>query len=177
LDTTPQSTQQHWRHIVLRPPVLVALSVGLVALVRIVWFVDLPLIEQVIRIPDDAFYYLVLARNFAESGSWTFDHMSTTSGFHPLHAFYLALVSAISGAAEFSTMLWASGLAAVVAMSRAAYLCAQIVSRSGWADIRAVCSRGGAYSAAGFDADEHRNGIAVGHLGGCVVLLERAPQE
>ena len=110
---------------------LVALSVGLVALVRIVWFVDLPLIEQVIRIPDDAFYYLVLARNFAESGSWTFDHMSTTSGFHPLHAFYLALVSAISGAAEFSTMLWASGLAAVVAMSWAAYLCAQMVSRSG----------------------------------------------
>jgi hypothetical protein len=110
--------------------VLVALTVGLVALVRVAWFANLPLIEQVVRIPDDAFYYLVLARNFAESGSWTFDHMSTTSGFHPLHAFFLAGISAMSGFASFPTMLWASGLASAGAMSLAAYLSAQIVSRS-----------------------------------------------
>ena len=31
-------------------------------------------------IPDDAFYYLRLASNFAHSGQWTFDGTSPTSG-------------------------------------------------------------------------------------------------
>ena len=44
-------------------------------------------------IPDDAYYYLVLARNFAESGRWTFDNgNSTATGFHLLHAYALSLL-------------------------------------------------------------------------------------
>ena len=42
-------------------------------------------------IPDDAFYYLTLARNYAALGSWTFDSgVSVTSGFHLLFAYLLA---------------------------------------------------------------------------------------
>lgn len=42
-------------------------------------------------VPDDAFYYMVLARNFVTLGQWTFDSgISLTSGFHPLHAYTLA---------------------------------------------------------------------------------------
>ncbi len=33
---------------------------------------------------DDAYYYLVTARNFVESGRFTFDGLSETNGFHPL---------------------------------------------------------------------------------------------
>ena len=44
---------------------------------------------------DDAYYYLVIARNFVESGRFTFDGVTETHGFHPLlfwlqtAAFYL----------------------------------------------------------------------------------------
>jgi hypothetical protein len=47
-------------------------------------------------VPDDAFYYLDLARHFAQSGTWTFDGgLSRTTGFQPLHAYVCALVSFI----------------------------------------------------------------------------------
>lgn len=47
---------------------------------------------QVQYIPDDAYYYLTLARNFSDFGQWTFDQgISQTSGFHPLFAYLLAL--------------------------------------------------------------------------------------
>lgn len=42
-------------------------------------------------IPDDAFYYLTLSRNFSSFGLWTFDSgISVTSGFHPLFAYLLS---------------------------------------------------------------------------------------
>jgi len=42
-------------------------------------------------IPDDAYYYLALARNFVNLGRWSFDSgVSLTSGFHLLHAYVLA---------------------------------------------------------------------------------------
>lgn len=48
---------------------------------------------QVQFTPDDAYYYLGLARNFVRTGAWTFDSgMSITSGFHPLLAYLLALI-------------------------------------------------------------------------------------
>ena len=46
---------------------------------------------QVQYIPDDAYYYFTLAKNFTNFGLWTFDSgHSVTSGFHPLLAFLLA---------------------------------------------------------------------------------------
>ncbi len=48
---------------------------------------------QVQYIPDDAYYYLTLARNFAVRGAWTFDSgVSTATGFHPLFAYALSLL-------------------------------------------------------------------------------------
>lgn len=42
-------------------------------------------------IPDDAYYYLTLARNFSSLGIWTFDSgVSVTSGFHLLFAYLLS---------------------------------------------------------------------------------------
>jgi hypothetical protein len=48
---------------------------------------------QVQYTPDDAYYYLGLARNFVRLGFWTFDSgVSTASGFHPLLAYILSLL-------------------------------------------------------------------------------------
>jgi|GEM_PF-778441 len=44
-------------------------------------------------IPDDAYYYLTLARNFTLYHTWTFDSgHSLTSGFHPFLAYILVLI-------------------------------------------------------------------------------------
>lgn len=56
----------------------------LAALVRL-WVAWQP-IESLVEknLPDDSFYYFVLARNLAESGQATVDGVSPTNGFHPL---------------------------------------------------------------------------------------------
>jgi len=47
--------------------------------------------ESIVQaIPDDAFYYLVLAKHFAASGTWTFDGVHPATGFHVLWAYLLA---------------------------------------------------------------------------------------
>src|SRR5882672_11990704 len=52
----------------------------------------LPLGQMTVFVPDDAFYYLVLAKHFAQLGRWTFDGTTNTTGFHLLHPYGLALV-------------------------------------------------------------------------------------
>ncbi|MDL1896608.1 hypothetical protein FBQ82_10060 [Anaerolineae bacterium CFX7] len=47
--------------------------------------------------PDDAYYYFQLAKNLTRFGTWTFDGgVSVTSGFHLIHAYWLALVFAVT---------------------------------------------------------------------------------
>lgn len=46
---------------------------------------------------DDAFYYLLIARNFADSGVPTFDGVNATNGFHPLWMLMLAAMYKVIG--------------------------------------------------------------------------------
>lgn len=46
---------------------------------------------------DDAFYYLLIARNFAETGVPTFDGIHATNGFHPLWMLMLAAMYKVAG--------------------------------------------------------------------------------
>src|SRR5262249_29204789 len=64
--------------------------VAAAALVRLALFLREPLAQQIGVIPDDAFYYLVAARHFAQLGVWTFDGLAPASGFHLLYAYLLA---------------------------------------------------------------------------------------
>ncbi|HVB81195.1 MAG TPA: hypothetical protein VNE82_14750 [Candidatus Binataceae bacterium] len=59
---------------------------------RIAWIAAGGDARIVTFVPDDAFYYLMPARNFSRLGFWTFDGVSTSTGFHPLYAYFLALV-------------------------------------------------------------------------------------
>ena len=71
--------------------------VSLLTIVLIVIF-DLRIIIgleiiQVQYIPDDAYYYLTLARNFSDMGLWTFDSgVSTATGFHLLFGYALSFL-------------------------------------------------------------------------------------
>lgn len=46
---------------------------------------------------DDSFYYLLIARHFAESGAITFDGVNPTNGFHPLWMVLLAGMYCVVG--------------------------------------------------------------------------------
>ncbi|WP_394826199.1 hypothetical protein [Pendulispora albinea] len=72
-------------------------ALGAIQLVCLVRFCRLPLDAKLARIPDDGFYYLNLADNFARRGEWTFDlGISHTTGFHPLYAWIAAALSQIT---------------------------------------------------------------------------------
>lgn len=77
---------------------------------------------------DDAFYYLLIARNFAQSGVPTFDGVNPTNGFHPLWMLMLAGMYRIigAGAGLFTQIVAAKSLelltlAAALAMCLMAY--------------------------------------------------------
>ena len=42
--------------------------------------------------PDDAFYYLILGRNFTLLHRWTFDGIAPATGFHLLWGYFIALI-------------------------------------------------------------------------------------
>jgi hypothetical protein len=48
--------------------------------------------ELITFIPDDAFYYLTIAKQKNEARIWTFDGVNSTSGFHFLHAKVLEMI-------------------------------------------------------------------------------------
>ena len=52
---------------------------------------------------DDAYYYVVVARNFVATGETTFDGISLTNGFHPLW-FWLQVAMFKAGVAGLSTV-------------------------------------------------------------------------
>jgi len=97
-------------------------AIAMLAVVNVVVF-DLTIIAadetlQVQYTPDDAYYYLVLAQNLLRWRTWTFDGgHSSTSGFHPLLAYLLALVYAVArpSSAEFVRYSLALGSIATAA--------------------------------------------------------------
>ncbi len=75
-------------------------------------------------IPDDAFYYLVPARNFATLGRWTFDGVEPSSGFHLLWGYLLAGFFHLAPHATLHTIFAVFGTLQVLLLTLAAYLLA-----------------------------------------------------
>jgi hypothetical protein len=74
--------------------------------------------QRVQFVPDDAFYYLTLVRNFVDQGQWTFDSgVSLTSGFHPLYAYALAAVYFLTHASTENFVTLAVLLSVTVALA------------------------------------------------------------
>jgi len=61
-----------------------------------------PLERLIVIVPDDAFYYLQIARNLAATGRSTADGFSATNGYHPL---WLAMVSSLAAVVADREML------------------------------------------------------------------------
>jgi hypothetical protein len=58
-----------------------------IIIAKLFYFATRVIKDPVSWLPDDAYYYLTLARNFHHLRRWTFDLVSATSGFHPLWAY------------------------------------------------------------------------------------------
>lgn len=66
----------------------------------VVWFSSAEYI--VTTVPDDAFYYLHIARNVSQGAGSTFDGISNTNGYHPLWLMMESAVSFLSGTFDYT---------------------------------------------------------------------------
>lgn len=96
---------------------------------RLVWLACLPDIDLIKFVPDDAFYYLILAKNFALEQRWTFDGHAPASGFHLLWAYLLAGVYFVFPHIGWQSLFIVSGVVCGIAFSAAAYFVAATVTR------------------------------------------------
>ncbi len=94
---------------------LVAMVAGLFAVARIVFG---PEPEFARRLPDDAFYYLGIARWVATKGVFSFDGGQTrTSGFHVLWMYLLLPLVRLAGRDERRLLALATGVSALVSLA------------------------------------------------------------
>lgn len=84
------------------------------------------------RVPDDAFYYLVLSRNFLETGRWTFDGIAPASGFHILFAYIVAGLYGLWPEAGLETVYAVVVLLNTVLVATAVYLLSRVAERLGF---------------------------------------------
>jgi hypothetical protein len=103
--------------------------VWLVMTLRVVLLVADSSDRYIRAVPDDAFYYFQLARNYAEHGSWTFDGVAPTTGFHPLYAYLLVALHAVAGDLDARSLLLVVGLVSALALGCAAAITATAASR------------------------------------------------
>lgn len=90
----------------------------------------LPFLIQ--SVPDDGFYYLVLAKNFAESGRWTFDGQTPASGFHLVFAYLASAVYYLVPAITFETIYTLSTLFNTALIGAAVYILCTINTSIGF---------------------------------------------
>lgn len=104
------------------PALVVGLLVAVVEIFRIGWLLHFPVGKMVQRIPDDAFYYLVLAHNFASQHRWTFDGIAPASGFHLIWGYLLAFIFKLAPSIGFKQIFTLGAAIEACAMGFAAGL-------------------------------------------------------
>lgn len=80
--------------------------------------------------PDDAFYYLQAARNFAETGRWTFDGIEPSSGFHILHGYLLALGALLADTPPFWVVFFIVSAGQILVLTLAIWLIVRTLRNS-----------------------------------------------
>lgn len=101
-----------------------------VGLARVGWLALQSDARLVTMVPDDAFYYIVLAQNFAAAGGWTFDGVAPATGFHLLWGYLLAGVQWALGNPDWRGLFLTGAALSAVAVAGAAGLVAATARRS-----------------------------------------------
>lgn len=98
-----------------------------ILLIRVFYFYISDDKQLISVIPDDAFYYLVLAQNRVEYGFWTFDGTAPASGFHLLYAYSLSAIYALFGKLDWRTLYLTVGIMASSVIAIACYLMLRVI--------------------------------------------------
>ena len=86
--------------------------------------------EQLIGIiPDDAFYYIQLAKHRVSDGFWTFDGTSVATGFHLLYAYILVVIFYFNPEIDWHTLYLLIGFISTISLSISAFLVAKLVGK------------------------------------------------
>jgi hypothetical protein len=112
-----------------RIPIALGVSVFLIEIMRLFILLRLPDYQLVTHIPDDAFYYVVLAQHFAAHARWSFDGLASSTGFHLLWAYTLVVVYWLDPKISLHGLLTIGGTVGAIALSTAAFLTALVVRR------------------------------------------------
>ncbi|MCL2776398.1 MAG: hypothetical protein FWD73_00230 [Polyangiaceae bacterium] len=116
-----------------------------------VQFARMPVDEQVTFVPDDGFYYLNLGANRAAIGAWSFDNgISTTTGFHLLHAHVAALLAPLFSIEQTHRLLVVHTFLAYALTAAAAWMLGTLASdrfgEGALPGVLVVCTTGAALS-------------------------------
>ena len=109
------------------PGYFFAFLVFLTFSIRVIYFFSGTNERLVTTIPDDAFCYLTIAENRAKIGIWSFDGISATTGFHPLHAYILCGINKLFAFPEFKYLVLIFGLFASLAYSYTSLIISKIL--------------------------------------------------
>jgi len=84
--------------------------------------------EILIRfVPDDAFYYMVLAKNFVNNQVWSFDTVHYSSGFHLLYGYLLVFIYMIFGLLPFQKLFIIMGIVNILMYILSFYLLSKLL--------------------------------------------------
>lgn len=116
-----------WRSILA--PVPVALLLLLLMVTRLILFY-LGSEERLIGIiPDDAFYYIQLAKHRVADGFWTFDGTSKATGFHLLYAYLLVVIFFFDPDIEWQTLYILIGSISAISLSISALYLMKLIGK------------------------------------------------
>jgi hypothetical protein len=102
------------------------LFVFFMIIVRLIYFYHAQDSVLISVMPDDAFYYIQMAKHRAINGFWTFDGTSPATGFHFLYGYFLFFIYSVFGEILWRQLYLIVGVLSSVFIGLAAYL----VSRS-----------------------------------------------
>lgn len=91
-------------------------------LTRVIYFYLSSDSSLITAIPDDAFYYLQLARHRHEIGFWTFDGSSPATGFHLLYGYLLLFIYTAVPGLDWHYLFLIVGFAASSSIAISAYI-------------------------------------------------------
>lgn len=80
--------------------------------------------------PDDAFYYFVLGKNFAALGHWTFDGIAPTTGFHLAWGYLIAALYAAWPAIDFWPLWIITAIIGITCLALSALLLERLLRKT-----------------------------------------------
>ena len=98
-------------------------------LCRVFYFYFQPETVLVGVIPDDAFYYLDLAKHRAAFGVWSLEGLTSATGFHLLYAYILVLIYKIFPHISINNLYIVISLLSVLTITWAAHLTSKVATK------------------------------------------------